>query len=113
MNVDYFGLFISLGFIIYGLWVVYSYPKRYSIKVKGKCIYSRFGYHTIINHFSYVIDGKQYEGKGRCCWPKRKGKIYNIRVNKDNLEDCMSVPMMFTFLEMGLLVLYRSLNIIW
>ena len=111
--IDYVDLVISVFFISIGIWAIHHFSKKYSIKVKGKCIYSHVGYHTNSNRFSYVIDGKEYEGKGRCCLPKRKGKIYNLRVNKDNLEDFMTFPMMFGLLIAGLLELSLALNIVW
>ena len=93
--------------------LLYWSLKKYSIKVKGKCIYSHVGYHTNQNHFSYEIEGKEYEGKGVCMLPKRKGKIYNLRVNKDNPEEFMTGPIMFSLVGAGLMFLLLSFIIVW
>ena len=43
---------------------------------------------------------------------KRKGKIYNLRVNKDNPEKFMTGPIMFSLVGAGLMFLLLSFIIV-
>jgi len=43
---------------------------------------------------------------------KRKGKIYNLRVNKDNPEEFMIGPIMFSLVGAGLMFLLLSFIIV-
>ena len=100
-----FGITCIMG----GCYYYKTQSKIYTIKVRGECIDSFVGKHVNINKFRYVIDGKEYEGTGRCVNTKREKKIYNLRVNKDDLEDFVTFPFMIKGIIFGPLFIIMSI----
>ncbi len=100
-----FGITCILG----GCYYYKTQSKIYTIKVRGECIDSFVGKHVNINKFRYVIDGKEYEGTGRCVNTKRRRKIYNLRVNKDDLEDFVTFPFMIIAIIFGIMFIIMSI----
>ena len=106
-------IFLMLFGIVSILGGCYYYKKQskiYTIKVRGECIRSVVTKHVNIQKFRYVIDGKEYEGRGRCVCTKRKGRIYNLRVNKDDLEYFVTFPFMIKGIIFGPLLIIMSIS---
>ena len=100
----------GLALFLSGWYILKKQSKIYTIKVRGECIDSFVGKHINIQKFRYVIDGKEYEGRGRCVCTKRKGRIYNLRVNKDDLEHFVTFPYMIEGLILGVIALLLSIG---
>jgi len=103
----------SMIFIIFGFYDKKTSLKKYTICIKGECIDSNFGYHTNFHQFRYEIEGKEYIGLGRCAWIKKKGKMYNIRVNKDDPEDFVTTGFIYFPLVFGIVLLLIILTHIY
>ncbi|MCR5517047.1 MAG: hypothetical protein K6F17_00570 [Lachnospiraceae bacterium] len=101
----------SFGLVLFlsGWYIFKKQSKIYTIKVRGECIDSFVGKHINIQKFRYVIDEKEYEGTGRCANTKRKGKKYNLRVNKDDFEDFVSFPFMLEVMVSGMFFIIASI----
>ena len=102
---------LSLIIIVIGIWFLKSSLKKYTNCITGECIDSNIGYHTNFHQFRYEIEGKEYIGLGRCAWIKKKGKIYNIRVNKDDPEDFVTTGFIYSGFVCGIILLIYSLMI--
>ena len=104
---------LSLIVIVIGIWFLKSSLKKYTICITGECIDSNFGYHTNYHQFRYEIEGKEYIGLGRCAWIKKKGKMYKIRVNKDDPEDFVTTGFIYFPLVFGIVLLLIILTHIY
>ena len=100
-----FGITCILG----GCYYYKTQSKIYTIKVRGECIDSFVGKHVNIQKFRYVIDGKEYEGRGRCVCTKRKGRTYNLRVNKNDPNHFVTFPFMISGIIFGPLFIIMSI----
>ena len=101
----------SFGLVLFlsGWYIFKKQSKIYTIKVRGECIDSFVGKHINIQKFRYVIDGKEYEGRGRCVCTKRKGRIYNLRVNKNDPNYFVSFPFMLEVMVSGMIFIIASI----
>ncbi len=93
-------LAIYIILTVYGIYYLKTSLKKYSICVKGECTRS-----AKIHHFKYIIDGVEYHGTGRCTLYKRVGKVYNIRVDKDDYKDFVTMGFIISPLVWGIIIL--------
>ncbi len=112
--IDEVGFILGLVVSISGAFLLYYELKKYPIKVKARCVESWWESSHGRPRVSYVIDGKEYEVRPNCAgFPKRRGKIYKLRVNKDDPEDSMTFPVMSSLMWLGLVYLFSSFGFEW
>ncbi len=104
----WFYLAFSIICTVGGIYNLKTSLKKYSICVKGKCT-NLLKYDIKTHHFKYIIDGVEYNGIGRSSWIMKRGKVYSIRVDKDNLEHFVTTGFIISPLVWGIILLTGTL----